>query len=145
MALFGFGKGKKEDAKQGKPKAGGPVREYSYTTSAHFRGYKLTRLTTYGASHGDRTCQEELDELVSRWGDAFENLSAAIQVYEGARPCALLLVDGLAIGCYWSNNEYYEAISKGQINGIYIKNEPENVVDTEGVHARNRAKVFIKL
>lgn len=156
MALFGLFD-KKETPKQ-KPKqeqkstvkspakaSAKPIRSYKLMSSEHFRGYKKVNLTSYHYLDS----MQNIETLIEKHDSKLENLPVVIKIFMTTgftenKPYAQVVADGLVIGAFYDRTPYFEEIINGDISGIYLKCETENVASSTDIEKRDRIRVFIK-
>ena len=146
MAIFGVIGKKNKEKQTNSIKKREMLRQYTFVSSTHFRGFKKAYLVAYG--YGNYT--KNTDILVKKYGQKFESLPVSLDIYKSDSfsdqpEYAELVVDGLPIGAFFNSNSYYDELIHGRISQIYIRNEIQNKVSSDGIYTENHAQVFIKL
>lgn len=147
MPMSLFKKSNKNNSTQ-KQSAPAPIKVYTYTSSKGFRGYKKAQLTTFSAYSTEY--QENVDRLVSKYGNELINLPVLLEVRKldsipSGRLYVCVILDGLSIGAFYDRTAYFEEIINGRITAIHFRNVIENTADASGVHPRNKILAFVKL
>ena len=146
MALFGFSKKDNSIDKNKSSNNRKMLRQYSYISSKSFRGFKKV----YIVAHGYSNYTENTNKLIGKYGQKFENLPITLDIYKSDSiidnpEYAEVVIDGLPIGAFFSSTPYYNEIINGEITEIYVRNEVQNKVSSDGLYAENHAQVFVKL
>ena len=127
--MFFFGK------KQTKPQ----LKEYSFTLTKGFRGFKRFPIVIHGHKESEKNNKALKDTDLREHTLTFTPGSG--ESYKD--PFYQVFIDNLHIGAIF-DAEQVKAINSGRIEAVYAKNEEEAVISKKSISSRNIIRLFVK-
>ena len=112
-----------------------PVKEYSFTLSHGFRGYKKFPMTVHGNPVTERNNEQLKDAALP---------GRTITFRQGTEEQFLFVfLDGEQIGVIFDDSQI-AAITSGKVKEVYAKVEPQPVAEKGKIIDRHRVYLFVK-
>jgi len=127
--MFFFGK------KQTKPQ----LKEYSFTLTKGFRGFKRFPIVIHGHKESEKNNKALKDTDLCEHTLVFKPGSS--ETYK--EPFYQVIIDNLQVGAIFDFDQV-KAINYGRIEAVYAKNEEEAVISKKSISNRNIIRLFVK-
>ena len=120
------------------PAAKEPPKEYSFTLSNGFRGYKKFPIVIHGNQEAEQNNERLKDADLRGKPILFREETAP-----SGQKYLSVYISGLRAGAVFDNSQIQQ-ITQGQIEAVFAKMEAETVIDKGGPLTRQRVRLFAK-
>lgn len=108
------------------------IKEYSYITAKHFRGFHKFPMVVFG----DEEAMKNQKKFKGR------DVTGLPIVFRDYGEGAAVILDGLKIGTLY--NSSLETLRSGSVTDVYVKFEEDTIIGNNKVEKRFRAHLIVK-